>query len=141
MELVSWPHLLALRLDWGWHAVPVNGAQVSCLWLGTSLPSLWWFQLCLKRMAVPPSNPWSPLEVGPPDVGPGSTVSDEQPSQEQYSAHVNGHAILAALCSNQYAVLCGVIPTDIEFLHGVWLAITFNFTWIWIDLTFTQLPT
>ena len=55
-----------------------------------------------------------------------STVLDGQLSQEQDSAHVIGHAIPAVLCRNQYAVLCDMMPTDIEFSHGVWSVITFN---------------
>ena len=62
------------------------------------------------------------------DAGPGLTVPDEQPSHEQDLANVNGHAVLAVPCSNQYAVLCGAMPTDIEFLHGMWTVLTFNFT-------------
>ena len=53
------------------------------------------------------------------DVGPGSKVLDEQPSQEQDLARVIGHAIPAILCGNQHTVLCDTMPTDIAFLHGV----------------------
>ena len=75
------------------------------------------------------------------DVGPGLTVPDEQLSQEQDLAHVIGHAILAILHGNQCAVLHDTMPTDIEFLHGVWLVTMFNFTQIWTDFAFVHSST
>ena len=62
------------------------------------------------------------------DTDLGLTVPDEQLSHEQDLAHVIGHVILVVLCGNQCAALCDGMPTDNEFLHGVWT--TFDFTWI-----------
>ena len=66
--------------------------------------------------------------VGPVhcDAGPGSRVPPEPPSHGRDSAQVGGHTTPVVLCSNQYAVLHDTMPTDIEFLHGVWIVIMFN---------------
>ena len=45
---------------------------------------------------------------------------------KQDLAHVNGHAILALLCGNQCTVLFDAMPTDNEFLHGVWTVYAFD---------------
>ena len=52
------------------------------------------------------------------------TVPDERPSQDL--AHVIGHAVPAVPYGNQCAVLHDTMPTDIEFLHGVWSVIMFD---------------
>ena len=52
-------------------------------------------------------------------MGPGLTVPDELSSQEKDSAYVIGYAVPVIPCGNQYAALCDMMPTDIEFLHGV----------------------
>ena len=60
------------------------------------------------------------------NAGPGLTVPGEQLSHGRDSSNVSGHAIPAIPCGNQYAVLYDTKPTDNEFLHGVWLVMTFD---------------
>ena len=52
------------------------------------------------------------------DVAPGLTVPDEQLSPGRDLANMSGHTIPTILCGNQHAVLCYIMPTDNEFLHG-----------------------
>ena len=101
-------------------------------------PSPW----LIFKIFVKPLLPWKGNMVDVPsstshpegsDVGPGSTVLDGQLSQEQNSAHMIWHAILAIPHSNQCAVLCDAMPTDIEFLNDMWSVTTFDFTQIWTD--------
>ena len=50
------------------------------------------------------------------DIGPGSTVPEEQLSHGRDSSNVSGHAIPAMLCGNQYAALFDAEPTEDEIL-------------------------
>ena len=52
------------------------------------------------------------------DVGPGSTVLEEQLSHGRDSSNMSGHAIPAMPHGNQYAVLFDAEPTEDEILHG-----------------------
>ena len=129
-------------------AVLVAGCILSPF-LGTENPAniltkpLPWFSL---KIFVEPLLLWKGNTVDAPsgtsnpegsDTGPGLTVPDEQLSHGHDSANVSGHAILTILCGNQCAVLHNAMPTDNEFLHGVRLVITFNFTQLWMDFTFS----
>ena len=73
------------------------------------------------------------------DTGPRLRVPHEQASHGRDLAQVGGHTILVILHSNQCVALFDAMPTDIEFLHGVWLVITFDFTQIWMDFKFMHL--
>ena len=74
------------------------------------------------------------------DAGLCLRVLHEPPSHGRDLAQVGGHATPAVLCGNQCAVLCDPMPTNNEFLHGVWTVIMFDFTQIWIDFAFMRLP-
>ena len=60
------------------------------------------------------------------DTGPGLTVPGEQLSHGRDSANMSGHVIPAVLCGDQCTVLHDVMPTDNEFLHGVWSVTMFD---------------
>ena len=122
--------------------------------LGTENPAnilmkpLPWFSL---KVFVKLLLPWKGDTVGAPlgtvtsnpegsDAGLGLTVPGEQLSHGHDSTNVSGHTVPAIPCGSQCTVLHDIMPTDNEFLHGVQLVIIFNLTWIWIDFTFTRLP-
>ena len=45
-------------------------------------------------------------------------VPGDPPSQGRDSVNMSGHAILAVLCGNQYAVLYDAEPTEMEDFDG-----------------------
>ena len=84
-----------------------------------------WFSL---KIFVELLLPWKGNAVDAPsgtsnpkgsDTGPGLTVLEEQPSHEQDPANVNEQAIPAVPCGDQCTALHGIMPTDIEFSHGM----------------------
>ena len=52
------------------------------------------------------------------DAGPGMEVPGDSMSHGCDSVNVSGHAILAVLYGNQYAVLFDTEPTELEDLDG-----------------------
>ena len=74
------------------------------------------------------------------DAGPGLTVLDEQLSHGRDSANVRGHTVQTVPHSNQHGVLHDAMPTDTEFLHGVWSVTTFDFAQIWMEFAFACSP-